>query len=109
VSALLTALLAYLVVRAAIRHILTRDIWTGSKEMKEIECGEREVKEKYLSSLEQYAPGDNMMLNREMTNGKGPAFERQTKGWMAKDHGGGAMDLAILAVVSISAVCGHCK
>jgi anoctamin-10 len=72
-SALLIALFAshgYLVVHAAIRHILNRAIWTGSKEMKEAERTEREVKEKYLSSLGQVAPGDNVKLEYETTNEK---------------------------------------
>lgn len=67
-SALLIALLAshgYLVMRAAVRHLLNRAIWTGSKEMKEAERVEREMKEKYLSNLGQCAPGENVML--EMT------------------------------------------
>jgi hypothetical protein len=68
-SALLIALLAshgYLVMRAAIRHLLNRAIWSGSKEMKEAERMEREMKERYLSSLGQCAPGENVTL--EMTN-----------------------------------------
>jgi hypothetical protein len=72
-SALLIALLAshgYLVVRAAIRHILNRAIWTGSKEKKEVHHAEREVKEKYLSGLGKRAPGDNVILEREMTSEK---------------------------------------
>jgi len=72
-SALLIALLAshgYLVVRAAIRHILSRAIWTGSKEKKEVQHAEREVKEKYLSGLGKRAPGDNVMLEREVTSEK---------------------------------------
>jgi len=72
-SALLIALLAshgYLVVRAAVRHLLNRAMWTGSKEMKEAERVEREMKEKYLSSFGQYAPGEDVMLEREMTSEK---------------------------------------
>jgi hypothetical protein len=70
-SALLIALLAshgYLVMRAAVRHLLNRAIWTGSKEMKEAERVEREMKEKYLNSLGHRAPGENVML--EMTGEK---------------------------------------
>ncbi|KAG2153495.1 calcium-activated chloride channel-domain-containing protein [Suillus bovinus] len=64
VSALLIAMLAshgYLVMRAAVRHVLKRAIWTGSKEMKEAERVEREMKEKYLSSLGQCTPSENMI------------------------------------------------
>ncbi|KAG2111424.1 calcium-activated chloride channel-domain-containing protein [Suillus cothurnatus] len=64
-SALLIAMLAshgYLVMRAAVRHILNRAIWTGSREKKEAERVEREMKDKYLSSLGQRAPGENGML-----------------------------------------------
>ncbi|KAG0697096.1 calcium-activated chloride channel-domain-containing protein [Suillus ampliporus] len=72
-SALLIALLAshgYLVIRAAVRHLLNRAIWTGSKEMKEAERAEQEMKEKYLTSLGQCAPGENVTLEREMTDEK---------------------------------------
>ncbi|KAF8835484.1 DUF590-domain-containing protein [Paxillus ammoniavirescens] len=51
VSALLIALLAshgYLLLRSAVRHILELALWRGSKEMKEAERVEREIKEKYL-------------------------------------------------------------
>ncbi|KAH7921987.1 DUF590-domain-containing protein [Leucogyrophana mollusca] len=54
VTALCIALVAshgYLLLRAAVRHILERAIWNGSKEMKEAERVEREVKEKYLTNL----------------------------------------------------------
>ncbi|KAG1817721.1 calcium-activated chloride channel-domain-containing protein [Suillus subaureus] len=64
-SALLIAMLAshgYLVMRAAVRHILNRAIWTGSREKKEAERVEREMKDKYLSSLGQCAPGENGVL-----------------------------------------------
>jgi hypothetical protein len=63
-SALLIALLAshgYLVMRAAVQHLLNRAIWSGSKEMKEAERMEREMKESYLSSLGQCPPGENVM------------------------------------------------
>jgi len=63
ISALLIALLSshgYLIVRAAVRHILTRALWTGSKEKGEGERAEREVKEKYLSSLGQCPPDDKL-------------------------------------------------
>lgn len=58
-SALLIALLAshgYLVMRAAVRHLLNRAIWTGSKEMKEAHHVEREMKEKFLNNLGQCSP-----------------------------------------------------
>ncbi|KAF9224572.1 DUF590-domain-containing protein [Gyrodon lividus] len=51
VSALLIALLAshgYLLLRSAVRHMLELAIWRGSKEMKEAERVERDIKEKYL-------------------------------------------------------------
>ncbi|KAG6336075.1 hypothetical protein ID866_3022 [Astraeus odoratus] len=49
--ALLIALLAshgYLLIRAAVRHVLELAIWRGSKEAKEAERVEREMKEQYL-------------------------------------------------------------
>ncbi|KAG2053751.1 DUF590-domain-containing protein [Suillus hirtellus] len=70
-SALLIALFAshgYLVMRAAVRHVLKHAIWTGSKEMKEAEHVEREMKEKYLSSLGQCTPDEDVML--EVTDEK---------------------------------------
>lgn len=51
-SAFLVALLAshlYFVLRGAVRHALELAIWRGSKEMKEAERVEREIKEKYLA------------------------------------------------------------
>ncbi|KIJ59796.1 hypothetical protein HYDPIDRAFT_118162 [Hydnomerulius pinastri MD-312] len=51
ISALLIALLAshaFLLLRTAVRRILELAIWRGSKEMKEAEQVEREIKEKYL-------------------------------------------------------------
>ncbi|KAG2126233.1 calcium-activated chloride channel-domain-containing protein [Suillus clintonianus] len=70
-SALLIAMLAshgYLVMRVVVRHLLNRAIWIGSKEMKEAEHVEREMKEKYLSSLGQCVPGENVIL--EMSDEK---------------------------------------
>lgn len=52
--ALLVALLAshgYLLLRAAVRRILELAIWRGSKEAKEAERVEREMKEKYLAQV----------------------------------------------------------
>ncbi|KAG2065926.1 DUF590-domain-containing protein [Suillus decipiens] len=67
-SALLIAMLAshgYLVMRAAVRHILNRAIWMGSREKKEAERVEREMKDQYLSSLGPCTPGENVTF--EMT------------------------------------------
>ncbi|EGO01436.1 hypothetical protein SERLA73DRAFT_166001 [Serpula lacrymans var. lacrymans S7.3] len=55
ISALLIALVAshgYMLVRSAVRHLLERALWNGSNEMKEAERVEKEVKERYLGSLE---------------------------------------------------------
>ncbi|KAG9309734.1 calcium-activated chloride channel-domain-containing protein [Chiua virens] len=52
VSAFLIALLAshvYFVVRAVVRHTLEVALWRGSKEMKEVDRVEREIKQKYLA------------------------------------------------------------
>jgi anoctamin-10 len=51
-SAFLIALLAshvYFVLRAVVRRTLELAIWRGSKEMKEADRVEREIKEKYLA------------------------------------------------------------
>ncbi|KAF8415678.1 hypothetical protein L210DRAFT_3657176 [Boletus edulis BED1] len=51
-SAFLVALLAshvYFVLRAVVSHTLELAIWRGSKEMKEADRVEREIKEKYLA------------------------------------------------------------
>ena len=54
-SALLVGLAsehAYLICRAAVRHILERAIWRGSKEEIELSKGEYEMKSTYLSAMQ---------------------------------------------------------
>ncbi|KAI0046519.1 DUF590-domain-containing protein [Auriscalpium vulgare] len=56
VTALLIALGAshgYLVLRAAVRHVLERVLWKGSKQEKQTEAAAREVKEQYLKNVEE--------------------------------------------------------
>jgi anoctamin-10 len=43
---------AFLAVRAAVRHLLVRLVWRGSKEEETVERAGRDVKEAYLRSVE---------------------------------------------------------
>ncbi|KAH7916667.1 calcium-activated chloride channel-domain-containing protein [Hygrophoropsis aurantiaca] len=73
VTALCIALVAshaYLLVRALVRHILERAIWKGSKEMKEAERVEREVKEKYLSNLGECPANEDVTSKSELQANK---------------------------------------
>ncbi|KZV63754.1 DUF590-domain-containing protein [Peniophora sp. CONT] len=48
----------FLILRAIVRHILVRLLWRGSKEETRVEEADREVKEKYLDSVDYEKPVD---------------------------------------------------
>jgi len=82
VSALLIALVAshgYIFVRAAVRHIVERAMWTVSPEVAEMEGSEKAVKESYLKSL----GGDDDEVNGDVDE----ALDDERKEFWARDEG----------------------
>jgi len=85
-SALLVALLAshvYFVLRAVVRRTLELAIWRGSKEMKEADRVEREIKEKYLAQ----SPTTPLQSQRDSQQSVGVQDEDEWASFWATEEG----------------------